>query len=373
MKARYIALMRDADVLSVAADLGIEVIDGRGTSPGSFACPACGAATRHGERRRGACGVTPNGAGWRCFACQETGDAIELVAFVLGGSKFARLGDARRDEVRAWIQGHVGLTASQAATAPRPAKLRIVRPSPEYPPATLIRSIWGQCVRVDEDVEVSAWLESKRIDVNRVAGLDLARALPSRSQAASKWARGGWRLVVPLRDHTGTVKSLKARRVIDGAGPKSLSPGGFAVSGLAFFDPANTAPARAWIVEGEKKFLQLSTRIGEGEAVFGIGSGMYTPELIARIPDDCEVIIATDADPKCQAGAKYATDIANLLAPSQRRRARIWNSLEVVGHAGARKVRVRGRWSVCERRETATVAGGADGKLPASSGAVILA
>lgn len=344
MSTRYIEQMRDADVLSVATELGIEVVDGRGTSPGSFACPSCGEATRHGERRRGACGVTPNGAGWRCFECQETGDAIDLVALALAGSKFARLGDAGRDAVRAWIQRHLGLPASQTAAAPRPPKLRVVRPRPEYPPATLIRSIWTESVRVDEDAEVSAWLTAKRIDVNRIADLDLARALSSRSQAASKWATGGWRLVVPLRDHTGAVRSLKARRVVDGDGPKSLSPGGFAVSGLAFFDPSITAPTRVWIVEGEKKFLQLSTRIDDGEAVFGIGSGMYTPGLIARIPSDCEIVIATDADPKCQAGAKYATDIANLLTPAQRRRARLWNSLQVVGELGVCKVEVRGRW-----------------------------
>jgi hypothetical protein len=346
MSARYIELMRDADALAVAAAVGIQVVDGRGTSPGSFACPACGGGTRHGERRRGACGVTPNGAGWCCFSCQETGDAIDLVAFAVGGSKFSRLGDVARDEVRGWIQRHLGPAASQLSAAPSPPRPGVVRTLPDYPPATLIGSIWAESVRVDEDAEVSAWLESKRIDVDRVADLDLARALPSRSQAAPKWATGGWRVIVQLRDHTGAVRSLKARRLVSGDGPKSLSPTGFAASGLAFFDPRAIGAVRFWIVEGEKKFLQLATRMGDdgSTAVLGIGSGMYSPELIARIPPSAEVIIATDADPKCQAGAKYATDIANLLSPWQRRRARLWNSLEVVGSTGAHKVQVRSHW-----------------------------
>jgi hypothetical protein len=159
------------------------------------------------------------------------------------------------------------------------------------------------------------------------------------------------RLIVPLRDHTGAVRSLKARRVVSGDGPKSLAPTGFATAGLAFFETCATSAPRVWLVEGEKKFLQLATRVdAESTAVLGIGSGMYTPELIAQIPANAEVIIATDADPKCQVGAKYATDIANLLTPAQRGRARLWNSLEVIGRTGMRKVQVRERWLFAGRK-----------------------
>jgi hypothetical protein len=115
------------------------------------------------------------------------------VAITRAGSKFAKLSDTGRDEVRVWIRNHVGRTNSQLAAAPRPPRLRVVRTPPEYPPAGLLRAIWAECVRVDEDRDVSAWLESKRIDVDRVADLDLVRALPSGSQAASRWATGGWR------------------------------------------------------------------------------------------------------------------------------------------------------------------------------------
>lgn len=36
--ARWIDALRGADVLDVADRLGLQVIEGRGTSPGSFAC-----------------------------------------------------------------------------------------------------------------------------------------------------------------------------------------------------------------------------------------------------------------------------------------------------------------------------------------------
>src|SRR5262245_45233844 len=97
MRARYVDRMRDADVLTVASELGIEIIEGRGTtSPGSFPCPACGSETRHRERTRGACGVRPDGKGWHCFECDTSGDALDLVAWVLRGSRFRELDDEGR-------------------------------------------------------------------------------------------------------------------------------------------------------------------------------------------------------------------------------------------------------------------------------------
>jgi hypothetical protein len=333
--ARYVELLEDADVLTVAEELGLKIFD-RGN--GSFQCPTCGTVTRYNERNRGACGLTNDGKGWHCWSCEQSGDAINVVCFVMFGKKgLPDLTDDERKRVSEWVYRRDG------AAAPL-RKLHIVRPTKPLRSPDLIASIWGECSRVDEDPQVAAWLESKRIDVNRVADLDLARALPLKSQVTPSWASGGQRLIVPMRDASGAVRNVKARRVDGGKEYKSLSPSGYAAAGLAFFDPTVANPNRVWIVEGEKKFLQLATRIAAQSAVFGVGSGMYSPELIARIPPDAEVIVATDADPKHQAGAKYATDIIRMLTPVQRKRARLWNSLEVVGDPGKRRVQVREMW-----------------------------
>jgi len=317
--ARYIDRLRDADVLTIAAQLGIEIIESRGTSPGSFACPACNAERRHGERIRGACGVTANGCGWRCFECGVTGDAIGLVHWVLCGRAQEACSATDKAKVRAWVDRRDGVEPRE-----RPP-LRLVRKPPEYPPAEKIARVWAECVRVDEEPDVCHWLRSKRVDVDLVADRDLARALPSDSSEAPKWARGGWRLIVPLRDADGAMRSLKARRIVSGDGPKSLSPSGHSAVDLAFFDPHIAAAERAFFIEGEKKLLQVTTLFPEA-MVIGVGSGMITAELVARVPAGAEVLLCTDPN---GAGAEYATKLARLLAATQRKRAQLWRGLEV--------------------------------------------
>lgn len=324
--ARPFDRLRDADVLAIASELGIAIVEGRGTSPGSFPCPACDAKTRHGERIRGACGVTANGRGWSCFACHVTGDAIRLVYWLLCGKEQEACSADDHARVGAWVDRRDGVEPRA-----RPP-LHIVRKQPEYPAASRIAAIWAECTRVDEDRKVEAWLRSKRINVDLVADRDLARALSPESREAQAWARGGWRVIVPMRAPDGKVACLKARRIFSGDAPKSLPLGAFA--GLAFFDQHITSAERVFFVEGEKKLLQHTSRYPDA-LVIGVGSGMISAELVARVPADAEVFL--DLDPN-HAGADYATKIARLLSAKQRKRAWLWNGLQVAADGGALKV-----------------------------------
>src|SRR5262245_919055 len=131
MRARYVDRMRDADVLTVASDLGIETTDGHGTSPGSFPCPACGVETRHGERKRGACGARTDCKGWRCFEVYASADALDLVAWVLKEARFRDLDDEGRKRVREWVDRRDGMS-------PPERKLHVVQAPAPRPPAALI-------------------------------------------------------------------------------------------------------------------------------------------------------------------------------------------------------------------------------------------
>lgn len=339
--------MRGARVLDMAHELGKPTAPARGASGGSvYGCPACGAERRHSKTsdKRGAVGIRVDGLGWRCFQCDASGDALDFVAMALRGSKLAELGDAGRQDVREWCQRWLGLDVGSSSASPRPKPLaRPVappapspRPEPTYPPLNEVTALWGSCVRVDSVPEVRAWLEAKRIDPTAVADMDLARAIPASARLPSwaafrgmGWHQAGYRIVVPLVDAHGAVRSIRARHVFGGA-PKSLAPSGYQAVGLVFACPLarqvlssgalpewwpEGTPLRIEVAEGEKKWLMRATLAGDAHelapACIAVESGAWTAEHAARIPDGAEVFVASDPD---EAGARYATVIVQSFA-----------------------------------------------------------
>lgn len=65
----------------LAARLGLRV-EGRGVRP----CPACGAEQRGERDRRPPVLLRTDGRGWRCYACDASGDGVGLVAIVATGT-----------------------------------------------------------------------------------------------------------------------------------------------------------------------------------------------------------------------------------------------------------------------------------------------
>lgn len=344
--AEWVERMRSASVLGVAKVLGLEVQPPRGSSGGSFPCPACNAPRRHTKTRdkRGAAGVRPDGHGWRCFQCDASGDAIDLVAFALRGAGLADLNEAGKADVRAWCMRELGLNGSPATSsrpAPRPRPAPEPPRPPRYPPVDEVRALWEACKPVVEVPEVARWLESKRIDPHAVADTDLARALHPGvrlprwarfrldDERFSDWLAGGYLMIAQLVDARGQVSSVLARAVRTGQEPKSRAASGFERRGLVLACPlarqtlalgAKPAwwpadlPLRFEVAEGEKKWAMRATlRTHEhAPACIGIESGSWTDELGARLPDGSSVFVATDPN---DAGARYATTIVRSLAP----------------------------------------------------------
>jgi hypothetical protein len=340
----WLERMREMSVSAVAAELGRSVAPPRGASGGHvYGCPACSADRRHTKAgdKRGAIGIAQNGRGWRCFQCDAAGDAIDFVACALRGRKLSDLGDAGKAEVRDWCQRWLRLDGSGVHRRPAPSPPPPEpRREPVYPPADEVEALWSACVPVCDVPEVRAWLDSKRIDAISISDADMARALPS-SASLPRWARtreGSWlasnhRLVVPMVDASGVVRSLRARRLSPGD-PKSVAAGLYHCAGLVLacglarqvlaYGKAPEwweGPLRFEVAEGEKKWLLrmfcYSDANERAPAFIGVESGSWTAQLAARIPDGSEIFIATDPD---ETGARYATAIVQTF--SERIRAR---------------------------------------------------
>lgn len=268
----------------------------------------------------------------RCFGCDFSGDALTLIAAVHGldvRADFpAVLGEAAR------LAG-VELASERGSSFSRPAPYQ----PPAYPDGGEVEALWSSAVSVELDPGARAYLEGRAIDPGMVELYDLARVLPPGSWAPG-WARcwgRSWsqshRLILPVVDHTGAVRSLRAWRLPsdeapEGA-PKRTAPAGKALAGLVLACPVArrvlmTGALPPWgaldviISEGEPDFLTWAAGASDADetprAGLGVVAGAWGAALAARIPDGARVAIRTDPD---AAGDRYAADIRASLAGRQ--------------------------------------------------------
>lgn len=264
----------------------------------------------------------------KCHACGASGDVFSLVAAVHGLSTKR---DFREVMILAAELGGLHAIVHELETGredegrPRVPPPRVeLEPERDYPPQADVDALWAACVPTSEDAEVSAWLVSRGLDPETVDGSDLARALPPSAPTPwwASWQRNRWvdighRLLFPMRNSLGQIRSVRAGRVVDGESPKRLPPGGHRASAVVLADELGVAllsgarlPSRVVIVEGEPDYLAMATvRHHTPTAVIGIVSGSWTHEFAFRFPEGCgiEVILWTDRD---AAGDRYASEIA---------------------------------------------------------------
>ena len=328
---------------------GLGLIEGakRQSSGLLIRCPA------HSERTA-SCSVTLGGDGTirvRCFGCDLAGDALTLIAA-------ARDLSARRDftevaAVGAELAGHFGLASELRAGRPitdRPAppkpKPSIARP---WPPLADVLDLWSRALPVERDPDAWEALRARGLDPVAVAACGVARALPvdatvprwaryrGGADVAQSWPDLGYRLILPMLDHWGKVRSVRAWRIEETRDaelplaatyddvraaqaerdplPKRLPPAGYRATGLVLANRLAVqmlrgiaCPLRLVIAEGEPDFLTWC--VESEDAVLGVISGSWSPGLAARIPTGTRVAVRTHQD---DAGRKYGDEITESL------------------------------------------------------------
>ncbi|MCB9597532.1 MAG: toprim domain-containing protein [Sandaracinaceae bacterium] len=312
----WVGQMRGIGIPQVARHLGFLV----GESPSSFTvapCPACGVDRRHPNRRdrRGAIGVRRSAPyGFRCFACHESGDALHFVSLATVRRKFGGLSSAGVREVR---EVCLRILGEPLESLPR----REVAAAPRYPGTGEVHRLWGEASSVTSDAEARAYLKDRHLDADHIAELDLARVVPrdarwqptwAQMPGGRSWSASGYRLLLPLVDATGTMRSILARSLHSDRGPKSLAASGFERRGLVLACPQARAmlgggvPGRLVVAEGELDLLTAATEPAADWSSLGVLTGSWSPELSSRIPRGSVVVIATDLDP---AGERFAAQI----------------------------------------------------------------
>lgn len=345
----WIDQIRDTPVAEVAEKLGYEVK--RGPTASHCACPVCGAERRHTKSRdkRGAVGM-PHGAGWRCWQCEAAGDAMDFVSYHLGDAKFRELDQERREAVKEWFGvSEPGPAAEPARKGPpRLAKQTLdvgwENADANYPPIGEVEALWGSCRPVDSDDGVLWYLGHRSITgVGKLAEHDAARALPLTGAMLPgwahvgdrSWAETGHRLIVPLYDFQGTMRSVLARSVEASPRVKSVGATGRARRGLVMAGTYGRQMLVSGATRGMHAIENFRLSVWEGEidtiraisvghdceisedfapaafrGVLGIFSGSFTRDVASRVPSQSTVVIATDDDDQ---GDRYAADIQSVI------------------------------------------------------------
>ncbi len=319
-------------VLTVAKLLGLETKATRGASAGSiFGCPACSAKKRHTKTRdkRGAIGLRGDGKGWQCHQCDQTGDGLDLVSWELSGARFAETHEKTR--VIAWCKEEFGGDDSERPqkvfieTAQSPCETEEAEPA--YLTAEAIH-LWDACHRLSSDADAVAYVKSRGVvDPSKLEAWNLCRVLPKSfapkwtwhspdGGAPKPWAETGHRLVFPLYDAHGQIRSVLARAIVPSerksttAGPRSglILLDGAVCDWLRRYRP-QVDNAVLHIVEGEIDFMLRCEAIQDeplSTGVVGITSGSWKRAHAHKMPFPIHVKLDTDHDAQ---GDKYAVDI----------------------------------------------------------------
>jgi hypothetical protein len=328
------ARLTDARALCTALDL-FQGSGGRKphrAGPGGYLvrCPWC-----NGGKDTPPCSVTPGPDRTlrvKCFSCGEGGDALSLIAAAQGL------------DIRADFPAVLGEAARIAGAAPPvgPSRRRFVQEtcSTSCPEEGEVSALWQNAYPIEADDEARAYLEGRAIDPGMVDLYDLARVLQTWASAPS-WARcrgKSWtsthRLILPVVDYLGAVRSLRAWRCSpqapDDDTPKRVAPAGKSLSGLILACPEArrmlaTGKAPSWaskgrpldvvITEGEPDFLTWASRVSDADetppVILGVVAGSWCDAIAARIPDGARVIVRTHQDPT---GERYAAEVRESLA-----------------------------------------------------------
>lgn len=272
----------------------------------------------------------------KCHGCDHGDDVLGLVAVARGLNIKSNFRDVLVEGARLGGLWHlVDKLEGREPREPRPAFVSppvITEPPREWPPQAEVDTLWALCTATTDDTDVATYLRTRSLDPDVVDGRGLARALPAQGTLprwavckGGSWREVGYKLVIPMYDANGEMRSVRVGRVVDGDGPKRRPPFGHKASELVMADAFGVAmlrgeikPYRVVIVEGEPDFFSRASVMNDAHGcALGIVSGSWTKAFAERIPFGARVFLRTDVD---QAGDRYAQEIEATL----RRRAFLW-------------------------------------------------
>lgn len=334
--ARWMEQSRTAPIHEVILEAGLSKKGPKGYEP----CPVCSADCRGSSDKRGPVFVAQTYNGWRCYACDEKGDALNLVSLRLYRAKLKDLQKEDRYKVREWFAERSWCEPwdPNRKSGWKPLETPVILP--EYPPQDEVQRLWDACLPVNAGNDVPggmdhaamAFMQERHWFPGGLARLDVVRLTPHPNAYdwPDWWPRGRadtWRLVTPAYDHNGELVSLHARAIVspsDGA-PKTLWPKGYDALGLIMADAQGrkllqrkAKPRLVIIDEGLTDLVATSLAkscLRGPVAILSCASGGFGALADVVFPKWTSVYVATDEGDGKKTGDRYAKAVATALSP----------------------------------------------------------
>lgn len=260
-----------------------------------------------------------------CFGCGFGGDALSLIAAVHGLDVRANFKDVLLEAATlAGLHTVIDEINGRAKYTPRELPpLLDPEPDVEYPDKGEIDKFWSDLIAIKDDPVTQKHLASRGLDYRDIDVIDLARVIepgwPCPRWAATRfnsWVDSGHRLIVPMYDSSGVMRTVRSWRVEGDSPAKRLPPNGCKAQEVVMANRmakailgGNQVPCRVLLVEGEPDYLSAATR-WPGYPVIGIINGSWTDGFAERIAYGSEMVIMTHHD---EAGDRYAAQITESL------------------------------------------------------------
>ncbi|MBN8614731.1 MAG: hypothetical protein J0L92_29300 [Deltaproteobacteria bacterium] len=182
-----------------------------------------------------------------------------------------------------------------------------------YPPIAEVEALWAACGPLRRDEAVAAWVASMGLRVNELDARDVARALPrgttvpawARASSRHTWSCSPYRVLFPLYDADGAMRSLLARYIgrIDDPRPErramyaTRAPWGHGRRGLALADADGVGVLRGQsrvdvaLVDGDEGLCARASG-----ATIALLSGSWSMALAQRVASQATSIAVTSSD-----------------------------------------------------------------------------
>jgi hypothetical protein len=166
----------------------------------------------------------------------------------------------------------------------------------------------GYALNAVPDQAVARWMAANMFDLRLHARLGSLLALPENATVppwasfkGKSWAEAGMRLLAPLCDDEGVMRSVVAQGVAEEGG--AAVPAGCSHEGLLVSCPegrnllaGRDKPSRV-IITGDfctwLRWVERSQRADEKTAVWGVLPASWTPSLAAKIPIGSRVLVVS--------------------------------------------------------------------------------
>ena len=251
-----------------------------------------------------------------CFGCKQSADVFELIAQVYDiniHNSFPEILQIAGDFAGVQVESGKPFT-------PTPPPKFVERP-PEYPPIDELRDMWTNAVSVTEDPEAKKWFKDRGLSVERLNSY--CKVIPKNHELPKwaifkdddtgryDWIMSGHRLIFPLYNYEGKIRSFRARCLNEGT-YKNVNPLGYSTKNLCFADTKGLDA-----LKGNKSFEVLNFVEGEGDflaaiqredsfPIFGFYSGGWSLDHSKACGRESEIFFPFDDD---RAGDGYKKDI----------------------------------------------------------------